>query len=143
MTLYFMVKYMKNKKIIVTATIIVSVICAVFLIIISVMNMHSTNLLFESDTPWASEDIDIYIEDCSGTIKFKDKTINIFCGTLYNSIDFIDTDKEKISSTGESIIFSGECSRNISGDKLSVKITESNIDEVKVGDKIILYKLKD
>ncbi len=141
MTLYFMVKYMKNKKIIVA--IIISVICAAFLITISVMNIFSTNILSESDAPWASENIDIYIEDCSRTIKFKDETINIFCETHYNSIDFIDTDKEKNSSTEEALIFSGECSRNISGDKLSVKVTESNIDEVKVGDKIILYKLKD
>lgn len=136
-----MVKYMKNKKIIITTAIIASVICAAFLITISVMNIYSTNLLTESNTPWVSDDPEIYInKDLSGIIKFKDKTINIFCGTLYDTIDFIDNSKEKMET---SVVFSGECVRNISGDKLSVKIVESNIDEVKVGDKIILYQLKD
>lgn len=139
-----MVKNMKNKKIIIIAAVIASVICAAFLITISVMNIYSTDLLTESNTPWVSDDPEIYInEDLNGTIKFEDKTIHIFCGTLYDTIEFIDTDKQKISSTGEAVIFSVECLRNLSGDKLSAKVVESNIDEVKVGDKFILSQLKD
>lgn len=136
-----MVKYMKNKKIIIPVAIIAAVILAGFIITITILDIYSSDVLTESGTPWSSDDPEIYInEDLSGTIKFEDKTINISCKAEYNTIDFIDADKEKNSSAEEAVIFSGECIRNVSGDKLSVKVIESNIDQVKVEDEFVLCR---
>ncbi len=136
---------MKRKSLI-----LITIICIILLLTFCIIpllfyRVLQTTSILEDSTIWSSDDynININVHDetgINGTMVINNKIINISCGTLYDTIEFIDTEKEKAYSTGEAIMFSGECVRNLWENELKINVTESNINKIKSGDEITLHR---
>lgn len=76
----------------------------------------------------------------NGIIKVGDKNIKVELAFLYGTVTFEDIDKIKTGeySNSEVIVFNGDCWYGKK--KVKIKVTYSNIPEIKVGDKIVLYR---
>ena len=107
----------------------------------------ATDVLSEENTVWESEKPEmtayngenIKYSMVNGTIKIGDKIIDTVWGVQYHIIKVEDMEKLD-NNDNETTIFIGECKRNLWGNKLKIEVTFSNVDEIKVGDEIILNK---
>ena len=108
----------------------------------------ATDVLLEENTVWESEkqpEIIVYNGEntkysiVNGTIKIGDKKIDTVWEVQYHIIKVEDMEKLD-NKESETVIFIGKCRRNLWGNKLKIEVTFSNVDEIKVGDEIILNK---
>ena len=107
----------------------------------------ATDVLSEENKVWESEKPEITAYNgentkysmVNGTIKIGDKIIDTVWRARYHIIEVEDMEKLD-NKESETVIFIGECKRNLWGNKLKIEVTFSNVDEIKVGDEIILNK---
>ena len=107
----------------------------------------ATDVLSEENKVWESEkpEITVYYGEntkysmVNGTVKIGNKIIDTVWGVRYHIIEVRDMEKLD-NNESETVIFIGECKRNLWGNKLKIKVTLSNVNEIKVGDEIILNK---
>ena len=108
----------------------------------------------QNNTTWISEipkiilNIDYNNHFCSSGKIFLNNTINVafFFDTgrsvLVDDIDKIvyqtESDGERGMNDSKALVFWGEC--DFSTDCCKITVTKSNVDEIKVGDEIVLYR---
>ena len=129
--------------------IIIAVIAAVILAVLIIIPIHLYNSHYSADdwykplTCWYCHDpeinIEIYEDGQKSSMVIDGKETELRIGTSYNEVHFLYTDDDCTTGT----YFIGEAIPHLFSDDITVKVFESNIDEVQAGDKFVLHKFDD
>ena len=106
------------------------------IIVIGIVGFYNSPLFtFFTYRIWSATDVlleeNTVYSIVNGTIKIGDKVIDTVWGARYHIIEVKDMEKLD-NKESETVIFVGECKRNLWGNKLKIKVTLSNVDEIKL-----------